>query len=97
VSLHLLSVAGAPAGYFELERHRDGSVEISYFGLLPEYRGRGLGKYMLTEAVQAAWALGATRVWLHTCTLDHPGALGNYLGRGFRPLKTEAYEAILPD
>jgi GNAT superfamily N-acetyltransferase len=97
VSLHLLSVAGAPAGYFELEKHHDGSVEISYFGLLPEFRGRGLGKYMLTAAAQAAWALGANRVWLHTCTLDHPGALGNYLGRGFRPFKTETYEASLPD
>jgi GNAT superfamily N-acetyltransferase len=93
----LLSVAGAPAGYFELESHRDGSVEVSYFGLLPEFRGRGLGKYMLTEAAQGAWAQGANRVWLHTCTLDHPGALANYLGRGFRPFKTETYEASLPD
>jgi GNAT superfamily N-acetyltransferase len=97
ISLHLLSVAGAPAGYFELEKHHDGSVEISYFGLLPEFRGRGLGKYMLTEAAQTAWALGAARVWLHTCTLDHPGALANYVGRGFRPFKTETYEASLPD
>jgi len=97
VSLYLLSVAGAPAGYFELEKHHDGSVEVSYFGLLREYHGRGLGKYLLTEAAQTAWALGAKRVWLHTCTLDHPGALANYLGRGFRPYKTETYEASLPD
>ena len=97
VSVHLLTVAGAPAGYFELEKHRDGSAEISYFGLLPEFHGRGLGKFMLTEAAEAAWALGASRVWLHTCTLDHPGALANYLGRGFRPYKTESYEATLPD
>ena len=97
VSLHLLTVAGAPAGYFELEKHRDGSVEISYFGLLPEFHGRGLGKYLLTEAVEAAWALSASRVWLHTCTLDHPGALANYLGRGFRVYRTETYQASLPD
>jgi len=96
VSLHLLTVAGAPAGFFELERHHDGSVEVSYFGLLPEFHGRGLGKHMLTEAAEAAWALGASRVWLHTCTLDHPRALANYLGRGFRVFKTEAYEATLP-
>jgi GNAT superfamily N-acetyltransferase len=97
VSLFLLTVAGAPAGYFELEMHRDGSVEVVYFGLLAEFHGRGLGKYMLTEAVETAWALGASRVWLHTCTLDHPGALANYLGRGFRPFGTETYEANLPD
>ena len=97
VSLFLLTVAGAPAGYFELEKHHDGSVEVSYFGLLPEFQGCGLGKFMLTEAAEAAWALDASRVWLHTCTLDHPGALANYLARGFRPYRTETYEANLPD
>lgn len=97
VSLHLLTVAGAPAGYFELEKHHDGSVEVSYFGLLPEFQGRGLGKHLLTEAAEAAWERGASRVWLHTCTLDHPGALPNYLARGFRPFKTETYEAELPE
>jgi GNAT superfamily N-acetyltransferase len=97
VSLHLLTVAGAPAGYFELERHGDGSVEIVYLGLLPEFQGRGLGRYLLTGAVEAAWALSAARVWLHTCTLDHPGALPNYLGRGFRAFKTETYEIDLPE
>jgi len=97
VSLHLLTVRGAPAGYFELEKHHDGSVEISYFGLLPEFHGRGLGKYLLTEAALAAWALSAARVWLHTCTLDHPGALANYVGRGFRPYRTETYVATLPE
>lgn len=96
-ALHLLTVAGAPAGYFELEKHHDGSVGVVYFGLLPEFQGRGLGKYMLTETAEAAWALGASRVWLHTCTLDHPGALANYLGRGFQSFKTETYEANLPD
>jgi GNAT superfamily N-acetyltransferase len=97
VSLHLLTLAGAPAGYFELEKHPDGSVEISYFGVLHEFHGRGLGKYLLTEAVEAAWALDTSRVWLHTCTLDHPGALANYLARGFRPFKAETYEVDLPE
>jgi GNAT superfamily N-acetyltransferase len=97
VSLFLLTVAAAPAGYFELEKHHDGSVEVVYFGLLPEFQGHGLGKFMLTEATEAAWALGASRVWLHTCSLDHPGALANYLARGFRPLRTETYEASLPE
>jgi GNAT superfamily N-acetyltransferase len=97
VSLHLLSVAGAPAGYFELEKHDDASVEIAYFGLLPEFVGRGLGGYLLSEAVVAAWALQPTRVWLHTCTLDARAAMPNYLGRGFRPFKDERYVAQLPD
>jgi GNAT superfamily N-acetyltransferase len=91
VTLWVLYRAGAPAGYFELKRHEDASVEIAYFGLLPELTGQGLGKHLLTEAVRQAWAEGAQRVWLHTCTLDHPAALPNYVARGFRPFKSERY------
>lgn len=91
VSLWLLSVAGSPAGYFELKQHDDDSTEIAYFGLLPEFIGRGLGKYLLTVAAHEAWKGGALRVWLHTCTLDDPAALPNYQARGFRPFKTETY------
>lgn len=82
-------VQGAPAGYFELERQADGAVEISYFGLLPGFIGRGLGGALLTDAVREAWAFGANRVWLHTCTLDHPSALANYQARGFRSFNVE--------
>jgi GNAT superfamily N-acetyltransferase len=79
------------AGFFELEHHADGSVEISYFGLMPSFIGRGLGKAMLTAAATEAWSLNANRVWLHTCTLDSPMALPNYKARGFVPVKTETY------
>jgi GNAT superfamily N-acetyltransferase len=95
VSLFLLSVSAAPAGYFELERHADASLEIAYLGLLPEFQGRGLGAYLLSQAAAAAWAAGPARVWLHTCTLDGPAALPNYLARGFRRYRTETYEAEL--
>jgi GNAT superfamily N-acetyltransferase len=78
-----------PAGYFELRRQPDGAVEIAYFGLLPEFIGRGLGKFLLSEATRRAWELGATRVWLHTNTLDHAAALPNYLARGFSVVRTE--------
>jgi ribosomal protein S18 acetylase RimI-like enzyme len=94
-SLWLLSWQAAPAGYFELRAPGDGAVEIAYFGLLPEYFGRGWGGHLLTRAVESAWSLGASRVWLHTCTLDHPAALPNYLRRGFRPVREETYTAHL--
>jgi ribosomal protein S18 acetylase RimI-like enzyme len=97
VSLWLLSSRGAPAGYFELRRHQDGSVEVAYFGLLPEFVGRGWGGYLLTLAVREAWAMGPERVWLHTCTLDHPAALPNYRKRGFSPVREERYTASLPN
>jgi GNAT superfamily N-acetyltransferase len=96
VSLWLLSSRAAPAGYFELRRHQDRSVEVAYFGLLPEFLGRGWGGSLLTLAVRSAWATGPERVWLHTCTLDHPAALPNYLKRGFRPVREEVYTAQLP-
>ena len=95
IGLWVLYEAGAPAGYFELKRHGDGSVEIAYFGLLPEFIGRGLGKYMLTEAVREAWRQAASRVWLHTCTLDGEAALPNYRARGFSPYKEEVYTVDL--
>jgi GNAT superfamily N-acetyltransferase len=93
ISLWLLTVDGAPAGYFELRRDADNGVEIAYFGLLPEFTGRGLGGFLLTTAAERAWQLGASRVWLHTSSLDHPAALPNYLKRGFTIYDREEYEA----
>lgn len=79
-----------PVGYFELESEPDGNVEVVYFGLLPEFIGRGLGGAMLSAAVQRAWEIPHTRrVWLHTCTEDHQHALANYLKRGFVVYHTE--------
>ena len=82
--VHVMYVSGSPAGYVELYRHADGSVEIAYFGLRRDYMGRGLGKHLLSYGVDRAWAMGTHRVWLHTCNLDGPHALANYRKRGFR-------------
>jgi GNAT superfamily N-acetyltransferase len=90
-------VDGESAGYFELERRDDDAVEIAYFGLRDGFFGRGLGKAMLTRAAREAWALGPSRVWLHTCTLDSEHALPNYKARGFVPFKTETYVAQVDD
>lgn len=79
-------------GFVELERHADGSVEIVYFGLTKSAQGFGLGAWLLERAVEEAWGLGATRVWLHTCTQDSPNAMPNYLARGFVVEREEEYE-----
>jgi GNAT superfamily N-acetyltransferase len=97
VSLWLMTDEKETAGYFELCRCEDGSVEIAYFGLLSKFIGRGLGKYLLTRAVRQSWTEGANRVWLHTCTLDDPAALPNYLKRGFLPFKIEQYHTQIPN
>ena len=93
ITLHVATRNGALAGWYELRRvPEDGSAEIAYFGLAPDAIGRGLGKHLLSAAVRDAWAMNPTRVWLHTCTLDHPHALPNYEKRGFVRYKTEEYE-----
>lgn len=80
---------GSPAGYYELQRQENGNVEITSFGLAPKFIGRGWGGYLLYHAIRSAWGYPETkRVWVHTCTLDHPHALQNYLARGM-----EAYHA----
>ena len=90
-------VSGTPAGYFELEMQAGGNAEIVYFGLLPQFIGRGLGGALLTATVERAWALGARRVWVHTCSLDHPNALSGYQARGFRVFNIVHTEEELPE
>jgi GNAT superfamily N-acetyltransferase len=97
VETWIAASAGTPAGYCELEARPDSGVEIAYFGLLPQFIGRGIGGVLLTRAVRRAWELRPPRVWLHTCTLDHPNALAGYRARGFRPFKEEARFEDLPD
>lgn len=97
VAVHVLRVGDIVAGYFELERHADGGVEILYFGLVPAFIGRGLGAHLLTAAVEEAWRMGASSVFLNTCTLDHPAALANYRSRGFTPFREERYQQFVPD
>lgn len=93
IGLHVATRDGALAGWYELRRvPEDDSTEIAYFGIVAAEFGRGFGKHLLTCAVRDAWALGPRRVWLHTCTLDHPNALPNYVARGFAPYRTEVYE-----
>ncbi len=91
VQVWILRVANEVAGYFELQRYGDGRVEIMYFGLLAPYFGRRLGGWMLTRAVEQAFAMNATHVMLHTCTLDSPHALPNYLARGFVIAREEEF------
>jgi GNAT superfamily N-acetyltransferase len=97
VSLLVFYYTGAPAGYFELRQHEDTSVEIADFGLLEEFLGRGLGKHLLTIAVEQGWQLGANPIWVHTCSLDHSAALPNYLKRGFKPFRKETYVVTIED
>jgi GNAT superfamily N-acetyltransferase len=83
VEMHVLYCDGVPAGFAELDRRREGEIELVQFGLLPDFIGKGLGKYFLHWTLDKAWSYQPKRMWLHTCTLDHPAALPNYLKAGF--------------
>ncbi len=92
VRVHALVIDQRDAGYVELARHDDG-LELAYFGLSAFAHGRKLGRWLLERAIAEAQAWGQGPLRVHTCTLDGPAALPNYLARGFRVTRTETYEA----
>jgi GNAT superfamily N-acetyltransferase len=84
VEVNVLWADGVPAGLAELDSREPPDVELAYFGILPEFIGQGLGRYLLDWAVHRAWRSRPRRFWVHTCDLDHPRALGVYQKAGFR-------------
>ena len=87
---YVISESDDLIGFFELLYNPDlNETEISYFGLLEEYIGKGIGGYALSEAIKKSFEKNIKRVWLHTCTLDHPNALKNYVARGMRVFRKE--------
>ncbi len=89
VEIYVLYLAGTPAGYGELDRRQEGEVELAYFGLIPEFIGRGLGPYFLHWLQDTAWSGNPERLWVHTCNFDHPGAMAVYQRAGFSPVRQE--------
>ena len=79
--------SGSEAGMLELDYREPGECELSFVGLVPELSGQGHGRWLLAEAINRAWREGVTRVHVHTCTLDHPAALGAYRRAGFVPYR----------
>ena len=87
---YIISESDELAGFFELLYNPElKETEISYFGLLEEYIGKGIGGYALSVAIKKSFEKNIKRVWLHTCTLDHPNALKNYIARGMTVFKKE--------
>lgn len=81
---------GIEIGILELDFRETGQCEIAFFGLVPELNGKGYGRWLMAMALQAAWGEpGVERVWVHTCTLDAPGALGFYIKSGFSPYQRQ--------
>ena len=88
--LYVLHVQGTPAGFAELDCRQADDIELVQFCLMREYFGKGLGKWFLRWIIDKAWSKQPNRFWLHTCSLDHPAALPNYLEGGFVQFKQES-------
>ena len=93
--VHALVIDGRDAGLLELNFRDRPGCELSFFGVDREAIGTGAGRWLMNRAIERAWARPITRLWVHTCTLDHPSALGFYIRSGFRPYKREV--EIAPD
>jgi len=89
IEMHIMCVNDVPAGLAELDRRVAGQIELSQFGLAPEFIGKGFGKYFLQWVIAKAFSYGPKRFWLHTSSQDHPAALPNYLSAGFTIWKQE--------
>ena len=87
VEIYVLHVDGVPAGLAELDRRGEPDLELAYFGLMPEFIGMGLGRYLLSHAIDIAWRHEPARLLVNTNTLDHPKALPLYQQCGFRPIE----------
>lgn len=89
VEMFVLKVAGAEAGFAEIDRRVPDEIELVQFGLIPKFVGRGLGKWFLQWTIDKVWSYQPKRIWLHTCTLDHAAALPTYLKAGFKEYRQE--------
>jgi GNAT superfamily N-acetyltransferase len=83
--VYALDAAGIDEGLLELDFRAPGQCELAFFGLTRAVRGRGAGRWLMNRALERAWSRSIGRLWVHTCTLDHPDALGFYLRSGFSP------------
>lgn len=87
VDIFVLSHNGTDHGLLELDRRHGAEIEIAFFGVTAQLVGRGAGRFLMCQALEIAWACEAQRLTVHTCTLDHPRALGFYLRSGFTAYK----------
>jgi GNAT superfamily N-acetyltransferase len=85
--IHLLEGGGSALGFAELSRHVPDEIEIAMFGVVPEATGTGAARFLMEAVLDGIWTAAVRRVWLHTCTFDHPAALRFYQARGFRPYR----------
>lgn len=89
VEVYAVRGDGEDIGFLELDFRTEGQCWLAYFGLVESAVGKGVGRWLMNRALERAWSQPIERVWVHTCTLDHPNALAFYIRSGFRPYKRQ--------
>jgi GNAT superfamily N-acetyltransferase len=89
VEVYALVHEGRDEGLLELDFRAAGQCEIVYFGVTAPLIGSGAGRWLMNRALELAWSRPVSRVWLHTCTFDHPSALAFYQRSGFRSFRRQ--------
>ncbi len=89
VEVYALVEGGRDEGLLELDFREAGQCELAFFGVTARLIGSGAGSWLMNRALERAWSRDVERVWVHTCTLDHPSALAFYQRSGFRPFRRQ--------
>jgi GNAT superfamily N-acetyltransferase len=89
VEIYALVHDGRDEGLLELDFRQSGQCELVFFGVTEKLIGTGAGRFLMNRALERAWSGPVDRVWLHTCTFDHPAALAFYQRAGFRPFRRQ--------
>lgn len=89
VEIYTLQAEGEESGLLELDFREHNTCELAFLGIVPELFGVGAGRYLLNHAIKMAWNKGIERVWVHTCTLDHPNSVEFYMKSGFKPFRRQ--------
>jgi GNAT superfamily N-acetyltransferase len=87
VEAYALQDGGDDVGFLELDFREPGRCKLAFLGVVPRMIGRGAGRALMGVATQRAFARPLQGLFVHTCTLDHPGALGFYIRSGFTPYR----------
>jgi GNAT superfamily N-acetyltransferase len=96
LEVYALVDGGRDEGLLELDFRESGQCEIGMFGVTPKLVGTGAGRWLMRRALDIAWSRPVERVWLHTCTFDHPAALAFYQRSGFRAFRRQVEVADDP-
>ena len=97
VEIYIFYKEGVPAGFFELDFRVGGKAEFAFLGVMPEFIGQNIGRYLLVEGINRAWQKEIKKLTIQTCAFDHPRALGLYQKHGFTPYAQQETTLEEPD